>query len=169
MSVDREVANVPVKSNENSVTELSDEDYVARLATVLDRGLVSTYLSVDNLPPDLHGEWVPNDPIDIDRMKALGFEVDTKYASAMHGGGTGEKVVGDVLHMVQPMRQHILIEEFKLKKYNEMHGKKTTTSGDTIEGTKEEKDFKNQVGLPVIDESSAENVDAAQIESALKG
>ena len=164
MSKEREVANVPAKA----INELSDEDYTARLATVLDRGLVSTYLSVD-LPSDLHGEWVPNDPIDIDRMKALGFEVDTKHASSMHGGGQGEKVVGDVIHMIQPMQQHILIEQYKAKKYDEMHGKKTDGSGDLIEGSKEEKDFKSQVGLPVIDESSTSSVNAEQIESALKG
>ena len=174
MSKEREVANVPVKSTEEpkvtaeevtAINELSDEEYTARLATVLDRGLVSTFLSVD-LPADLHGEWVSNHPIDIDRLKALGFEVDTQYASAMHGGGSGEKVVGDVIHMVQPMRAHLLVEEFKAKRYQEMHGKKTDTK---IEGSKEERDFKSQVGLPVIDESSTESVNASQIEAALKG
>ena len=167
MSEDREVANVPAKST-SDINKLSDEEFTARLATVLDRGLVSTFLSVD-LPKDLHGEWVPNHPIDIDRLKALGFEVDTKHASAMHGGGAGEKVVGDVIYMVQPMRAHLLVEEFRKKRYEEMHGKKTDSSGTRIEGSKEERDFKSQVGLPVIDESSTESVNAEQIETALKG
>jgi len=170
MSEEREVANVPAKSNEEALNmnELSDEEFTARLATVLDRGLVNTFLSVD-LPDDVHGEWVPNHPIDIDRLKALGFEVDTEFASAMHGGGSGEKVVGDVIHMVQPMRAHLLIEEYKKKRYEEMHGKKTDDSGALIEGSKEEKDFKSKVELPVIDESSTESVGIEQIQAALKG
>lgn len=166
MSEEREVANVSKK--ETSINELTDDDFTARLATVLDRGLVSTFLSVD-LPDDVHGEWVPNHPIDIDRLKALGFEVDTEYAAAMHGGGQGEKVVGDVIHMVQPMRAHLLVEAYKTKRYEEMHGKKTDSSGNLIEGSKEERDFKSQVGLPVIDESSTKSIDATEIEAALKG
>lgn len=164
MSVEREVANVSKK--DTSINELTDEDFTERLATVLDRGMVSTFLSVD-LPDDVHGEWVPNHPIDIDRLKALGFEVDTEFASAMHGGGQGEKVVGDVIYMIQPMRAHLLVEAYKAKRYEEMHGKKTDSSGTLIEGSKEERDFKSQVGLPVIDESSTESVNATQIEAAL--
>ena len=168
MSAERDVANVPVK--EKNINDLSDKEYTDRLATVLDRGLVSTFLDV-KLPPDVHGEWVPNHPIDIDRLKALGFEVDTEYASAMHGSGTGEKTVGDVIYMVQPMRAHLLVEAYKAKKYEEMHGKKTDLSGTAIIGSKEEKDFKSQVsgGLPVIDESSTESIGASEIEAALKG
>ena len=39
----------------------------ARYARVLERGFIVDRCTVENLPPTLHGEWVPRDPIEIER------------------------------------------------------------------------------------------------------
>ena len=170
MSEDRKVANVlPQKSlNVEDLPEvLSEEQELeleARVATVLDRGMASSYLDVPNLPDHLYGEWVFNDAIDIDRLRKIGFKVDTKYASALHGAGDGAKTVGDVIFMTAPQAVKRAIDSVRAKKYEEMHGKRNSEG--VIEGTKEERDLKANVSHAVIDESSDMSVNEDAIRDA---
>lgn len=88
----------------------------ARLVTILDRGIVFDRLKVD-LPNDLHGEWCRNDPLEIDRMRTLGFWVDTTYATRrrLHSDGSGANIVGDVIHVVTTKENKKMIDRVQLE------------------------------------------------------
>ncbi len=169
MSEDRQVANVLPRLNlEDLPKELSKEQEIeleARVATVLDRGMAAAHLDVPNLPEDMYGEWVFNDPMDIDRLAKIGFRIDTKYASAVHGAGDGAKVVGDVIFMVAPMAVKHAIDRVRANKYEETHGKRHADG--TITDTIEERNLKANVSHAVIDESSTLSVDEDAIKDAL--
>jgi hypothetical protein len=96
----------------------------ARLIQVLDRGVTHDRLKVD-LPPDVYGEWVPNDTTEIAYKESLGFEMDTKYAPnrALHNRGDGKPIVGDCVFMVTSMEQHLLIEEIRREQYDKLNHK----------------------------------------------
>ena len=84
----------------------------AKLAAILDRGVVQDRLMVE-LPDDVHGEWVLNNQMEINRLKSLGFEVDTVYAPrrAIHGDGSNSGIVGDVIFMTCPKIIKEVIDE----------------------------------------------------------
>jgi len=86
----------------------------AKLSAILDRGIVQDRLHVD-LPDDLHGEWVRNDPLEIRRLEALGFQIDNEYAvkRAIHTDGTNSAIVGDVVHMTCPKEVKETIDEIR--------------------------------------------------------
>lgn len=91
-------------SNEKvDLKSLSRNDRRARLIKIRERGYISQRLDVE-LPPDLHGEWVLNDPAEIARMQSLGFDIDTVHAAskALHSDGSGKAIVGDVIFMTCP-------------------------------------------------------------------
>lgn len=145
---------------------LSREEKRAKLAVILDRGIVGHRLSVGNLPPDVYGEWVRATPMDIDRMRAMGFEVDRKYTvgHAQFDDGTGVPKVGDVVFMTAPMEVKEIIDEIRLKKFIEMNGNPKT---DKRREQAEERTVVNNQGFPVINESSEATVTRDQIEAVL--
>lgn len=132
MSQEREI-QTPSGVNVAATPELTRAERKAKLASILERGIVGDRLYVD-LPSDVHGEWVPDDPLEIHRMQALGFEVDKTYSvkRALHAGGDGVSKVGDVVFMTCPMEIKEIVDEIRLENYH-----KTNTKG----YQKEEKDF----------------------------
>lgn len=137
----------------------------ARLATVLERGIVGDRLQVD-LPPDLHGEWVRNDPLEINRLQAVGFEVDNKFATSrsLHNDGTGASIVGDVVFMTCSRETKEIIDEIRHDQFMRMNrpGK-----------SKEEKEFVEAVHaqtggvIPSVVESQQHSIRTAEIAAAL--
>lgn len=97
----------------------------AKLADILSRGIVQDRLTVD-LPDDLHGEWVRNDPLEIRRLESLGFKVDDTYATsrAIHSDGTNSAIVGDVIHMICPKQVKEIIDEINHEAIINQHSKK---------------------------------------------
>jgi hypothetical protein len=97
----------------------------ARLAVLLDRGIVSDRLHVD-LPDDVHGEWVRNDPLEIRRLGLLGFKIDDTYAKAraIHSDGSDSSIVGDVIFMTCPKETKLMIEDIRLEQTLNAHTKK---------------------------------------------
>lgn len=97
----------------------------AKLAAVLDRGVVQDRLTVD-LPDDVYGEWVRNDPLEIRRLEILGFKVDKKYATkrAIHSDGSDSAIVGDVIHMICPREVKEVIDEIRLEQTLKQHAKR---------------------------------------------
>ena len=97
----------------------------AMIVTALERGVINDRMKVE-LPPELHGEWVRRDAFEIEQMRRLGFEIDTKYATsrALNTDGTGAAFVADVVHMITPRENKELIDEVKHEKFLEMHSKK---------------------------------------------
>lgn len=141
----------------------------ARLATVLDRGVLNDRFKV-NLPPHLHGEWIRNDPLAIDEMRLLGFTVDTEYATnrQIHSDGSPANIIGDVIHMVCLKEDKELIDEIRAERQAREHG----GFGKGIIGKEEqefrEKTLKDTGGIiPTFTESSARAIKKADIEAAL--
>ena len=155
----REIADNP--------EDLTDAELEAKLTRVLERGIIVDRTTVD-LPPDVYGEWVSDEAVEISRMQLLGFEIDTKYAidrSTNADGTGGIAKIGDVVFMTCPRRVMDIIEKVKKNLYERANPK----SG----SQKEEKAFKELMDaegdLPVIDESVQSSVDEAGIIAALGG
>jgi hypothetical protein len=102
--------------------QLSRAEKKARLVQVLDRGLVHDRLHVP-LPTDKHGEWVRNDPLEIARMKTMGFDIDVEHASKrnLHSDGTSGNVVGDVIFMTCGKEQKEILDEIALERAERIH------------------------------------------------
>lgn len=115
----------------------------ARITNILDRGQLLSRLAVD-LPPELYGEWVRNDSLEIQRLKTLGFEIDTEYAPkrAIHSNGDDGGVTGDVIFMICDRETHDLIDEIRVDALRATHGNPNASNMQT----KEEKDFRAGVG-----------------------
>lgn len=144
----------------------------AMLVQAFDRGVIHDRLAV-KLPPHIHGEWVRNDPMEIDRLKTLGFEIDYDYAPArsLHGDGTGAAIVGDVVHMICPREVKELIDEVRMDKFMAVNGK----PGEKKAKTKEEREFEantlrdSQGIVPAFAESDTNTrFSKADVEAALK-
>lgn len=137
----------------------------ARLAVLLDRGLISDRLTVE-LPPELHGEWNRNDPLDIQRLRTLGFEIDTKYAPAraLHNDGTGSAVVGDVIFMTTSRENKELIDEIRHEQF---------LASNSPRKAREEKQFEERIGketggqIPTFTDSVQRTVRKEEIMAAL--
>lgn len=143
------------------------------LASILDRGIIEDRLHVD-LPSDVYGEWVRRDPLEVARMKALGFQIDNKYASqrAIHEDGTDANIVGDVIFMTCDMLRHEIIEEIRHEQKLAVHMKKRTKSGDK---NKEERDLEEitekeygKLGVKAVTESREHRANFEDIRDALK-
>ena len=90
----------------------------AKLAQVLDRGMVSARIAVKNPDPNKHYEWPRNTETDIDRWKSLGFELeqDKKVAAKLHGQGDSRIVVGDAVLMSTSRENYEILEELKAER-----------------------------------------------------
>lgn len=136
-----------------------------RLSRVLDRGGTIDRLKVENLPPHLHGEWVPNDAKEILDKENLGFVVDREFAHKrkLHATAEGKAVIGDCVYMTIPMEDKLIIDEIRNEQYQKLNHK----SGPQ----KEEKDFASQTStlgeIPVISEGSVSEARKSELEAAL--
>lgn len=169
MSQPREVEVVVGKPTASEVVTETREQKKARIAQVLDRGMTNARLTV-NLPPDVYGEWCPNDPVEIERYRVMGFEIDTKYAlhRATHGGGD-LPIVGDVIFMVAPIEVKELMDEVRTDQYKRKHGDpKKDQRTNQLEGRPHGANELNTPGVKVIDESDTAIVSNAEIAAALK-
>jgi hypothetical protein len=143
----------------------------AMLVQAYDRGIIHDRLKVV-LPPHIHGEWVRNDPMEIDRLRTIGFEVDKEFAvrRSIHDDGSGVAIVGDVIHMICPREVKELIDEVRMDKFTAINGK----PGDRKAKTKEEKEFVANAArdsggdVPTFVESSTSTrMSKADVEAAL--
>ena len=140
----------------------------AKLTQILDRGIVNDRLKVD-LPPDVHGEWVRNDPLEIARLKALGFEIDTKYAPSqarkLHDDGTDAPIVGDTVFMMCSREVKEIIDEIRFERHIERNRKTSQ---------REDKDLKEVVyrtsggDVPAVSESKVRDATYNDVAEALK-
>lgn len=144
----------------------------AMLVQAFDRGIIHDRLKVD-LPVHIHGEWVRNDPMEIDRLRSVGFEVDYEFATRrnLHSDGSGAAIVGDVIHMICPKELKQLIDEVRMDKFMAVNGK----PGDRKAKTKEEKEFMANTArdsggdVPVFVESeTTTRFSRADVEAALE-
>lgn len=94
----------------------------ARLASVLDRGVVQDRLTVA-LPPDVYGEWVRDDPLEVHRLRTMGFEIDREHApnQALHNDGSGAARIADVVFMTTSRENKDLIDEIRHEQMMRLH------------------------------------------------
>lgn len=146
-------------------------DKKARFARILERGVLVDRLAVD-LPPDLHGEWVPLDQVD--RWLAMGFENGAHHVPklnnrALHGAADGYVHVGDVVFLTLPKEDKELYEEVRLENYVRMHG---STADKKEISQREEKEFESLLHaeareLPVVEDGSAKAAKREEIRESL--
>ena len=156
---DREIdISLNPASTAKTITQVATPDavaeYKARIARVMDRGLIVDRFHVD-LPDDLHGEWHPYDSVEKARLETLGFNLDTDHANKrkLHDKGDGISVIGDVAFYTQPKWMHDILEAKRKEQYFNNHLKKRQ---------KEEKDFvANQASIGEADNTSVSSVTQA--------
>lgn len=153
----------------NEILKLTKSERKALLTRVLDRGFVVDRAIVENLPGDLHGEWVNKDPMEVERKRAMGFWVDTDYAPnrSMHGDGTQAGIMGDTIFMVTTKEHKELIDEMQRELYVRTHG-----SPEEVKrmNQKEESDVKQQaklIDMPIIDEGKENRANEDELRSML--
>ena len=115
-------ANLVAKAGDKVTPEETRQQKKARRAQVFDRGVVQDRLHVP-LPDDLHGEWVPNNPIDINRKENLGFQIDRVHAlkRKLHDKGDGMSTVGDVVFMTCSREDKEILDEIRKDRYDKLH------------------------------------------------
>lgn len=120
--------------------KVSRKERKALLITALERGIVSDRMNV-KLPDNLYGQWCRADPFEIDRLKSLGFRIDTEYAPqvALHSDGTSSAKVADTIHMICDREIKDIIDEIKHEQFLEAHAKPGQSR------SKEEKDYEANV------------------------
>ena len=156
------------KTNEPEQVDAAQEEILtraarkAKLVRILDRGIVADRLHVD-LPTNLYGEWVADDPVEISRMEALGFHKDTEYAPSrsLHSSGIKEGKIGDVIHMICEKETKDIIDEIRREQFDRRHGKGKTKEEAEAAGRI------NKEGLATFTESKEHTARKADIERAL--
>jgi len=141
----------------------------ARLARILERGIIADRLHVA-LPPDVYGEWVADDPVDIARLKALGFEVDTIYAPkhSIHSSGDKAGKIGDVIHMICSRENKDVLEEIRKENYDKRHNRKSVNQKSNMQGEEKEAVANiDRTGLPSIMESKTSIIGERELANAI--
>jgi len=146
-------------------------DKKARFTRILERGVLVDRLAVD-LPPDLHGEWVPYDQVD--RWLAMGFENGAQHVPklnnrALHGAADGYVHVGDVVFVTLPKEDKEIYEEVRHEHYIAMHG---SPQDKKEQKQREEKEFESLVHaeareLPVVEDGGARTAKREEIRESL--
>lgn len=163
MSQERTVTNLSTGTSETLSAEQRRSERKAKIASVLSRGIIADRIHVD-LPGNLHGEWVPNDPQEITRMQLMGFEIDMEYAtkSALHKSSDGKPIMGDVVFMVCDKETKQIIDEVNRERYERMNNPKLQ---------REEAEYKRQAHQPEVPafiESSTTVANADEIRATLE-
>lgn len=152
------------EEQQNAAIAEKRERKKGRMAAVLERGIVNERLAVD-LPSDIHGEWVEDDPVQVARMETLGFKIDDTYAvkRRLHSKGDSASYVGDVVFMTCSREDYDLFEEIRQERFDQMHGPKHQ---------KEDTEYAVQVQsktpeVPVIEESRTRAARREDLNAAL--
>lgn len=151
------------KGSENITPVETRASKKARMAQVYERGVVGDRLHVE-LPLDLHGEWVPNNSVDVHRKEALGFRIDTEFAKqrALHDKGDAASYVGDCVFMICAREDKEIIDEIRKENYIKTHAPRGGKQ-------KEERDFITQAAPETSPsaESTAKTARKTEITAAI--
>lgn len=173
-AVESVVGNPSTTAEIESIPKETRQQKKARLAQVLDRGMTNDRLAVPKLPKNLHGEWIARDTSEISRMESLGFWIDTEFATqrSLNSDGTRTSQVGDVIFMVCPMEDHVIMEEIKHENFLRVHGDPSQRArykqgGDHPALVNPEKDIDIE-GWKTIDESVERSIGGAELVGAVR-
>jgi len=151
MAIERPTINLSKKTNP---TEELRKEFRAKAARVVSRSFLIDRLNVE-LPSDVYGEWVADNPVSIAEAQALGFEIDKDYATKnkLHSNAAGEAKVGDVIFMTMPKWMKEELDIVKKEEYERHHGVR--------KGSKpaEEAEYARNISreTPLINESKTDN------------
>lgn len=150
MAIERSVINVSKKTNP---TEELRKEFRAKAAKVVTRSFLIDRLNVE-LPQDVYGEWVADNPVSIAEAQALGFEIDKDYATKnkLHSNAAGEAKVGDVIFMTMPKWMKEELDILKKQEYDRHHG---VRGGKPAEETEYARNISRET--PLINESKTDN------------
>jgi hypothetical protein len=152
---------IDLSKKASSIDDDKRKEFRAKAAKVLSRIVVADRLAVE-LPGDVHGEWIRDEPTAIAEAQALGFELDSTYAvkNKLHTDAAGKAKIGDTIFMTIPRWQKEEIDKIKQEHYNKLHG---------VRGSKpaEELNYESNISsaTPVINESKTSNVSLSTIAS----
>ena len=97
----------------------------AKLAQVLERGMVNARLEVKDPDPNKHYMWARDEDTSIDRYKSLGYELEHRgKTQGLHDKGDSRIVVGDAVLMSTSMENHDMLAEIK----EDQHAKRRNMS-----------------------------------------
>lgn len=145
---------------------LPPEEQQARVARVLDRASQVDRLYVD-LPADVYGEWIKDEPLALAEAERKGFVIDEVYAPKHTIHESNRQ--GDVVFMTMPKALKELYDKQERANYTQTHGKKDPKTG-VVKNQAEDIEFKNSpIGLPTIDESSSTEISGTEISTTLGG
>jgi len=98
------------KTPDEALALAADEDERARIAQILEMGLVTDMISVDDGEPDRRYVWVRERDVDIKKYNLLGYRVETDVGDTVHGTGDNRRRVGDVVLMSCGRERYELIQ-----------------------------------------------------------
>lgn len=170
---EREVHDVDTGSIIALDRNMTKAQLKAVMVDILDRGVTTSRLDLD-VQPDIHYEWIPNNAVEKNRMRTLGFEVLSRHkhllsGNPLHEGGADEIIVGDVIAMGCSKVRKQALDEIKTERFIAMHGK----AGSNVQG--EETEFKEKMdrqlepaGIGSIVESKTTSLTGNELANALK-
>lgn len=138
----------------------------ARIARVLDRASQVDRLYVE-LPDDLHGEWIADDPISLAEAQQKGFVIDEVYAPKHTVHGSNRQ--GDAVFMTMPKYLKLMYDKKERERYNEIHGKKDLRTGKVTNQAEDIEFGKSPIGLPTTSESVSSELSGSAIANILTG
>jgi hypothetical protein len=163
----RDPEEIEARRRIEELMKLPAKEREARMAVVLDRGLVHNRLKLDNVPADLHYEWIRNDPDEIARMKILGFWEDKNYSRgrSLHEDGTGTGIIGDTICMMTLKENKRMIDKVRLES--------TSDESRDVKKSRELREFSGQTMrgtdgiIPTFDESKQTVIGSDDVREAL--
>jgi hypothetical protein len=169
---EREVNDVASGSIIALDRSMSKAQLKAVMVDILDRGVTASRLDLD-VQPDIHYEWIPNNAVEKNRMRTMGFEVLSRSkhlisGNPLHEGGGDEIIVGDVIAMGCSKVRKEALDEIKSERFIAMHGK----PGSRVQGEETEFTEKMRANMPdsiqPIVESSTGSLTGDALINALK-
>lgn len=163
-TIDANLAKNSSASGKITEADKARNDKKARIAEVLDRGVVGDRLRVE-VKDGMHYEWPHKD--DITRMASLGFRVATKddvitENASMHDTADGKIRIGDTVLMVCDKETKELLDEVKAERKSVAHAPKGGKQ-------KEEREFESAVDVTTVGKAASRvnTAKATDITSAL--
>lgn len=172
-SKEREVHDVNTGSIIALDRNLSKADLKAKMVEILDRGVTSSRLDLDT-QDDIYYEWVPNNAVEKNRMRTLGFEVlsrnqHLKSGNPLHEGGGDEIIVGDVIAMGCHVLRKAALDEIKQDRFVAMHGRAgSRTQAEENEFQQKMNENLKDSGISTTIESNTHNIGTAELLNAVK-
>lgn len=153
--------------------QMSKAQLKAKMVDILDRGVTTSRLDLD-VQDDIHYEWCPNNAVEKNRLKTMGFEVlsrsqHLKSGNPLHEGGSDEIIVGDVIAMGCSRARKEALDEIKSERFIAMHGRPgSNKQAEETEFEKRMRETMEPAGITSIVESNTANVTGAELANTLK-